>query len=245
MIGYFKKRLKQVIDIRVKSIKENQHRLQQTHFNYAQLSQLFQEDTFIPFSAWAISPSTILHVLNDISINKRKAVIEFGAGASTFYIAKLIKTLQLPIVFYSVEADENWANELNRQLDLMKLSAFVNVIHCPQTKVPSSISYKEQQTWYDTDVLMEVLKEIPEFDLVLVDGPVGASTPFARYSAIPFLKDKISTNFSVFLDDVNRPREAEIVNEWQKILDCKFTRKERYVTFTNAKSFDVTPFQLG
>lgn len=245
MIGYLKKRLKQAIDFRVHSIKEKQHRLQQAHFNYSQLSQLFQEDTFIPFSAWAISPSTILHVLNDISINKRKAVIEFGAGASTFYIAKLIKTMQLPTVFYSVEADKDWAEELKKQLELMGLSAFVKVIHCPQAKVPSNLGYKEQETWYDTEVLQDALSEAPEIDLVLVDGPVGASTPFARYSAIPFLKNKMAANFSVFLDDVNRSREAEIAMEWQKVLKCRMNKKERYAAFTNTNRFDVTPFQLG
>ena len=245
MIGYLKGRLKQVIDVRVQSIKEKQQRLQQTHFNYSQLSQLFQEDTFIPFSAWAISPSTILHVLNDISINKRKSVIEFGAGASTFYIAKLIKTMQLPTVFYSVEADGDWAKELNRQLELLELSAFVKVIHCPQAKVPANLSYKEQETWYDTEVLQDALSEAPGIDLILVDGPVGASTPFARYSAIPFLKEKMAVKYSIFLDDINRWREAEIAMEWQKILKCKMDKKERYVVFTNTDSFDVTPFQLG
>ena len=158
MIKKIKKKLKRFIDLRVKLLKNQQRLNEQTHFNYNQISRLFKEESFIPFSAWAISPSTILHVLNDLCINKRRVIIEFGAGASTFYIAKLIKTLRLETVFYSVESDAKWVEELNRQLEIYKLQDYVNIIYAPLTEINENYAYREQKTWYSTEVLDKVFK---------------------------------------------------------------------------------------
>ena len=80
------------------------------------------------------------------------------------------------------------------------------------------------------------------FDLVVVDGPYGKTTPFARYSALPFLKNKLADNFAVFLDDSSRIEEREIANEWLKLLQCKSVDKQRYTYFSSNTTFDVTPF---
>src|SRR5690606_13337464 len=135
MINRFKKRIKNFADSRIKLVKDQQRANQQVNFDFSQITQLFKEDTFIPLSAWAISPSTILHFLNDIIINKRKNIIEFGLGASTFYIAKLLKVLKLEAVFFSVESDEKWVKELRRQLQVYQLDHYVNIIHAPLVKV--------------------------------------------------------------------------------------------------------------
>ena len=218
--------------------------MQQTHFNYNQITQLFKESHFIPFSAWAISPSTILHVLNDIVINKRKGILEFGAGASTFYIAKCIKTLKLDTKFYSIESDKVWAEELNRQLAILDIDDFVKIIYAPIVEVPQQLGFRDQRTWYDIDIIESKIKD-EKFDVILVDGPVGAGTPYARYTAIPFLQEKLMPQYSIFLDDVNRHHEQEIVLEWKKMIKCSVTYRERYAVLSNSSNFEVHPFQLG
>jgi predicted O-methyltransferase YrrM len=244
-IKKIKKQIRRFVDVRVRLIKEQQHNDQQTHFNYSQLSQLFNEETFIPFSAWAISPSTILHVLNDITINKRKSIIEFGAGASTFYIAKLLKVLKIDAKFYSIESDENWVKELQRQLKIYGLEQHVKIVYTPLTDVQPEISFKTQKTWYDTKILEIAFKDIPDIDLVLVDGPFGGSTPYARYSALPFLLDKLTENASIYLDDVQRQHEHEIANTWKAIYGGHIHYIERYMVLNKVEQpFDVSPFQL-
>lgn len=243
MINYIKLRIKYIVNQIVEKIIVRQRSTQQANFDYHQISQLFKEESFIPFSAWAISPSTILHVLNDITINKRKNILEFGAGASTFYIAKLIETLKLEAKFYTVESNAEWAVELERQLELYHLEKIVTVIVAPIVKVPQDLSYKNQETWYDIEKIKNEVKNIA-FDLILVDGPFGGSTSYARYSAVPFLQNQISDDFSIFLDDINRNDEKEIVKEWQKNLNCNLSFCERHAVLTTSKGFDITPFQL-
>lgn len=244
MVERIKNKLKRLIDLRVKLIKDQQRLNEQTTFCYSQISQLFKEDSFIPFSAWAISPSTILHVLNDITMNNRRNIIEFGSGASTFYIAKLLKILEINATFFSVESDKKWASELERQLKIYKLEDYVKIIYAPLDVVKDEILFKDQKVWYDFKILENELIEIKEFDLVLVDGPFGGSTPYARYSTIPFLELKLANNYSIFLDDINRIHEMEIVAEWKNKLNCDVQYVDRYAVLSNSQDFDVTPFQL-
>lgn len=245
MIRKLRNKLKNFIDVRVRLLRDQQHQNQQVLFNYNQLNQLFGEDSFIPFSGWAISPSTVLHVLNDITINNRKSIIEFGSGSSTFYIAKLLKILKSEAVFYSIESDEKWANELKDQLQLYGISDYVKIIYIPLTKVSKEYSFKEQLTWYDTQILERELNKENHFDLVLVDGPFGGSTPYARYSAVPFLSKQISNQTSIFLDDVLRVEEKVILKEWEKLLGKQSKIQERYGFFKGSTTFDVSPFQLS
>lgn len=245
MIRKLKNQIKEFVDVRVRLLRDQQHQNQQVLFNHSQLMQLFSEDSFIPFSGWAISPSTILHVVNDITINNRKNIIEFGSGASTFYIAKLLKVLKSDAVFYSVESDEKWANELKRQLQLYDISNQVNIIYAPLTKVPDNYSLKDQETWYDTQILEKTFNGKEKFDLILVDGPFGGSTPYARYSAIPFLSKRTLNQASIFLDDIQRTDEALILKEWEQLLGREAKIQERYGFFNNHTAFDVKPFQLS
>ena len=245
MFDKLQKRIRQFVDIRVRLLKDQQRLNAQQQFNYNQLSQLFKEESFIPFSAWAISPSTILHVLNDILINKKKTIIEFGAGASTFYIAKLLKTLKMEAAFYSVESDGDWVEELQRQLAVYNLQDFVKIVHAPLSEINKEFAYKKQKAWYDIEILKKKLENVSEFDLVLVDGPVGASSAFARYSAVPYLKLKLAEKASIYLDDVNRKHEQEIIEKWNEVVGGQIKFIERYAVLNrNSAGFDVTPFKL-
>ncbi|MCP9198320.1 class I SAM-dependent methyltransferase [Gramella sp. GC03-9] len=245
MIKKLKSKIKRFVDLRVKLIKDQQRLNQQTILNYQQISQLFNQDSFVPFTAWAISPTTVLHVLNEIVVNNRKVVVEFGAGASTFYIAKVIKVLDLKTKFYAVESNEEWARELQRQLKLYGLENFVEIIVAPLSNVPENYAFKQQHSWYDTKILESRLKDVQEVDLILVDGPPGGSSPYARFSALPYLLNKLASEFVVFLDDVERAYEKEVAKQWHKKLKCNAKFYERYVVLSNREGFDVTPFQLG
>lgn len=244
MFKTIKTKLKSIVDLRVNSIIENQRLLQQTNFIYNHISQLFNDSHFIPYSVWTISPSLILHVLNEIVIKKRKAVIEFGGGASTFYITKLIKTNKLETKFYTVESNEDWGSELQTQLKALELDNIVKVIYAPLVNVPGQFSFQGQKSWYDTTVLNENIDKATFFDVILVDGPAGKNTRFSRYSAVPFLKDRINSEFSIFLDDTIRKDERIIAEEWQKMLNCKSIKTNRYTNLTNVTDLETLPFQF-
>ena len=245
MIKSLKNKIKGFVDQRVKEVKTHQTQTQQTALDYAQIARLFPESNFIPFTSWTISPSVILHILNDIVINKRSNIIELGSGASTLYIAKLIQTLKLDAKFYSVESSEEWLQKMREELKLHKLEDIVTLIHAPLTEASKNICLNDQKLWYDTEKITAALGENHGLDLVVVDGPFGGSTPFARYSAIPFLQSRLSKNIGVFLDDAQREQEQEIAVQWSKLLKLSPQHNKRYFYFASEASFVTSPYKLA
>jgi predicted O-methyltransferase YrrM len=244
MIGRIKRKIQDFTN-RLKRIEKKvdlNYQLIEDEIAHNQLLNLFDTKVFVPLTTWSVSPKEVLHVCNDIVINKRTSIIEFGSGFSTFCIAQLLKNNQLEANFVTIENNIEWAEELNKTLIKMSLDQYVKVIFTPLKNVKDNISKEEQKIWYDTDNLEESLGDISTFDLVIVDGPSGDSTPFARYSAIPFLKDKLSNNFSVFLDDTQRAEEIEIANDWHQILGGEKRGYNRYYYLTNNINYNISPY---
>jgi phospholipid N-methyltransferase len=245
MINKIKDRINIYLDNKFKRLFKKQKAISQIQFNETLLKQLFADTSFyLPLTEWSMSPSTIVHVLNDIMVNDRKCIVEFGAGASTFYIAKLLKTNNLNTVFFTVESDTDWADKIKKQLDLLGLASFVTIINASIQPIDKALALGEQKTWYDVDILNEYLKTIFDVDLVLVDGPFGKLSANARFSAIPYLKSKLSINYSIFLDDIHRKEEQNILEAWSDILNCSTERIERYAILSSETKFDSKPFQL-
>lgn len=245
MIKKLKGKIDVYVDGKFKKEFNKQREISQIQFNYSQLNQLFTGVSFfIPLSKWAISPSTITHVLNDIVVNDRRSIIEFGSGTSTLYIAKLLKTNKVEASFFSVESNAEWGAKIKRQLELLELTGYVTIINAPIKSVDKKLTLGAQTVWYDVDILNESLKMVPNFDLVLVDGPFGGLTPNARFSAVPYLKDKLARTYAVFLDDIDRKDEQFILKNWQDILQCSKENIERYAVLSSGTEFLSKPFQL-
>lgn len=207
-----------------------------------QLLKMFSQEMFFPLTKWSLSPKEILHVCNDIMINKRKMIVEFGGGFSTICIAQLIKIKNLDATLYCVEDNQSWVIELQKFISENNLSNNVKIIFAPLLNIPSEFAKENQQTWYDIKVLNRTLNEINSVDLILVDGPFGKSTPFARFSAVPYLKNKLAENYSIYIDDTYREEESKIVKHWEQLLNEKAIDFKRYSVIQTAESFDVTPF---
>jgi hypothetical protein len=200
----------------------------QVHFDLNLINQLFSSEEYIPFTRWAISPSTISHVLNDILFNSRRNIIEFGSGSSTFYIAKLIKRLNLNINFISIESDEGWKLKCEKLLNEYDLNNSVKIILAPVKKISNVYSINDNSLWYDTDILKKCLNYNEPFDLVLIDGPWGGLCPYSRFPAIPFLKSNLDDNSTIFLDDTYRSDENKIANLWSKDLNWNLKHVNKY-----------------
>ncbi|MFI1772228.1 glycosyltransferase [Thalassobellus citreus] len=207
-----------------------------------QLLKMFDNNVFVPLTGWSISPKEVLHICNDIVINKRKNIIEFGSGYSTVCIAQLLKNNNLDATFFSVESNPEWAEELNNILGNMNLDNYVKIVIAPLKNVDSGISKECQDQWYSTESLSIAKVDTFKYDLVVVDGPPGFLTPYSRYSAIPFLKNNISKTFAVFLDDANRSEEKEISNDWHLILGGHIKGYNRYCYLSDNLDFDTAPF---
>ena len=151
----------------------------------------------------------------------------------------------MDIKFYSVESSEEWLENIRKELVLYKLEGIVNFIHAPLAEIKNELGLNDQKLWYDMEKITSVIESNHHLDLIIVDGPYGGSTPYARYSAIPFLKSRLSKNHSVFLDDTRREHEDEIARQWSQILNLEPQRFHRYVYFTSNTTFGTSPFKLA
>ena len=66
-------------------------------------------------------------------------------------------------------------------------------------------------------------QDLEDVDLLLVDGPPGATGPLARFPALPLLNSSLSPEACVILDDIVRAAEQEILASWLRNYP-RFTR---------------------
>jgi hypothetical protein len=172
---------------------------------------------------------TLAVILNDIIINKRQSIIEFGAGISTLAIANLIKKNNLECSFISVEDNEEWFNYIKSFLMKNDLGQNVKLIYAPLAKSDLAL---ENNLWYSVQVLNENISSDFKFSLAIIDGPAAwkPEIRLSRYPAVPYLINFLSGEFSLYLDDVNRKGEKEIISLW----DEKYKIKPEQVNTTSA-----------
>lgn len=203
------------------------------------LLAMFDKNFFLPITSWSLSPSQVHHICNDIVINKRKSIVELGSGYSTICIAQLLKINKIEARFFSIENNEEWIADLTKILISLDLSNYFTFIHAPLNSIPKEFLYKNQERWYDTSIISNYFLEVKEIDLLLVDGPFGGNTPFARYTAYPFFKQKLAKDFAIFFDDTNRSIEKEILAVWQKEFNFYSVQKNDYTYLSNKQGFDI------
>ena len=241
MWNNYKKRLKAL----VKENRDNQKNselFQQDQIAITQLLKMFNDEFFVPITRWSLPPRELLHVCNDILLNKRKNIIEFGTGYSTIFICKFIQINKLKVDFISVDNDNMWQNTISDILNNLDLLYEVRLVLAPVEDVNERILHSNQTKWYDSQILDKQLHSVNKIDLVIVDGPHGSECQYSRYSAIPYLKNKLTDNFCIFLDNTNRIQEFEIAKNWKKDLNCNIKNYSTYCHLTLGSSIITAPY---
>ena len=142
--------------------------------------------------------------------------MEFGSGISTIIIAHYAKINDIPIQIYSVDHDENWIALLKQY----QIAEHVNFICAPLSKCDFS---KHGLPWYDGNIIDLAVGEM-KFDQVIVDGPIATRRPIrlSRYPVLPYVKNKLEANVSIFLDDADRRGEKQVMRYWFQEYGFKF-----------------------
>ena len=133
------------------------------------------------------------------NIPDKKTILECGSGRGTVELMK-------HYTVYSIEHDPHWLN----------LGA--NYIFAPLKKY-------EGYTWYDVDVL----KNLPEYDLLLIDGPTANT---GRYGIVKN-RDLFNWTVPIALDDTHRAEEQRMVKELSALYKKKiheFKSKDKRFT---------------
>ena len=175
------------------------------------LHRLFPDSTVLPFSPFSLNPNTILHIINDLQVNKRNSVIEFGSGISTLIMAKFIKSNGLTTQVLSVDHDVKWSTYIEEELIKHNCSEHVTLLVAPLCEINND-QYSGQ--WYNQTIIKKAIDQ-KTFDMLLVDGPSAREHKHVRYSALPVLFNALDENFIIFLDDIRRQGEREILEKWE------------------------------
>lgn len=175
---------------------------------YQMLQPLLKDFGYMPLTGSALRPSALVTVLNDIVINNRVNIVEFGCGISTFLLAKFAKMNGAKIHLFSVEEDKNWMGFVSDFLKKNNLQDAVTLIHAPIEEVEPNVK------WHN----LSFVDQLPMLDCVLVDGPKAIENKNIRSYALDAVKSKLASKYAIFLDDCHRKEELEILNKWSSEL---------------------------
>ena len=80
----------------------------------------------------------------------------------------------------------------------------------------------KMQMKYDLKLVREL--DNTHFDCVIIDGPAAWKKKWQmrRYGAGPFLQERLSSEYTIFLDDADRPGEQEVMRSWKAEFDWNF-----------------------
>jgi hypothetical protein len=185
------------------------------------LNPLLKDLDYLPYTSSSLRFSHIAMIINDIIINNRKSVIEFGCGISTILIAKIIKQKGLDCFIYSIEDNEVWYNQIYNLLEKENLLSVIKLIKAELSQ-DINISDKEHIKWYNEKIIKNAIPEKVRFDTVIIDGPPSYKYILARYNAIPFVFDRLSDNYIIFLDDADRIGEKKLLGIFEKKFGLNF-----------------------
>lgn len=121
---------------------------------------------------------------------EKSSILEFGCGVTS-------KLLLNWYTVYSIEHNQEWLNHSNAYYVPLKQYNDVDFISPDITGMPFG---KKQTAWYDPDKLNDVLKKIPSYDLIIIDGPNGYYGRGGFYKFIHLF----NTDVPMLFHDVNR-----------------------------------------
>jgi hypothetical protein len=160
-----------------------------------------------PLRGWAGSPDMLLQLAQWVLTNRPTVALECSSGASTVVAARCCQINGLGHVF-SLEHDAEYANKTRDLLAQQGLADWATVVHAPLE------TGADGACWYADAALPAAATGA---ELLVVDGPPAGGESQARYPALPRLRGRLASRFTVLLDDADRPGEREVVARWLKL----------------------------
>lgn len=165
-----------------------------------------------PAGGWA-APYTTIARLAQLILDDRvqtKTIVELGGGISTLWLGYAARTSGVGQI-YSIEHDLRYYEKIKSLINEHNLNKWITLVHSP---LSAYSNYQESEKWYSLSGEDWYKSGI---DMLIVDGPPGATSRKARYPAYPFFRPYLRDGALVLLDDVDRPVEWEIGLEWIRL----------------------------
>lgn len=160
---------------------------------------------------WALTGDSAAILVREALLRKPAAILELGSGVSTLLLGQVLRG-QGGGRLLSIDHDPTWAERTRRQVDFLGLGEHVTVLDAPLKPVEVD---GQLYDWYD--IASTPLEQLEPIDLLVVDGPPPARHQAlgARYPALPLLRNRLSPDALIFVDDASRPAETAMVDRWQ------------------------------
>lgn len=172
----------------------------------------YVQDLPLPFGGgWALTGDSAAILVREAVLRRPMAILELGSGVSTLLLGQVLKRRGAGRVL-SIDHDPQWAERTRQQVQLLGLQDFVSVIVAPLK--PKALG-GESYDWYE--IPDASLYDLGPIDLLLVDGPPQprTSAKAARFPALPLLRQRLSHDAIVFVDDARRHTERAMIERWQ------------------------------
>lgn len=161
------------------------------------------------FSKWTLDVDLLKTIIDDIYQRDKVNILELASGNSTIILSYFLKKLNLGKI-YSIEHDEIFFNKTKKLLEINNLNDVCELFFSSLEKIKIN---NEDFLWYELDFI----NNIENIDILIVDGPPAFIQKNSRFPALPLLKEKLSQNAVVYLDDGKREDENKIIQMWQKL----------------------------
>lgn len=160
---------------------------------------------------WSIDSFLGRYLIQNIIERRPKCIVELGSGSSTIIISRILQLLNDNTTTHiAIDHESKYLNITKSIAELNGVADRIHFVHCSLEK-----NNQTNMIWYGG--LDDVLKD-KSIDLLIIDGPPGNIQPYSRYPAIPELRNSLSSNITIILDDANRADEQEIAKRWAKDL---------------------------
>jgi predicted O-methyltransferase YrrM len=177
---------------------------------------------------WSADPILLATLYSEIRSSRPEYILDLGSGMTTLISAYALRDNGGGKVV-AWEHMEEYATSITKKLADRGLGDFSKVEHKPlELQVIDGQTYN----WFGGG-LNGIEKKI---DILIVDSPPGSTGRMARFPAIPKLLNHLSETAVVYLDDVHREEEKEILNRWLSLMR---TAKEELDEIHNDKRFAV------
>lgn len=202
-----------LVDNRLHTLKNRVERMRRDIGDIHGLVRLgpYTKDLPLPIGGgWALTGDSAALLAREVLVRNPQTILELGSGVSTLILGQILKRNGRGRLL-SVDHDHMWANQTRKHIEFLGLQDYVSVIVAPLKSLPIG---NQSYEWYD--IPESSLDELGPIDILLVDGPPQSSDnpQEARYPAHPFLRERLSRNAMVFVDDAKRTTESNMVKRW-------------------------------
>lgn len=203
------------------------------------ISGLIKGIDFVPHSNYSLSSVNLLHIINDILINKKSEIIELGPGYSSIIISKLIKYKKIRLNITCIESNYSWLSLVKEEIFNDGTSDSFTFIHAPLENYENDYNMKIK--WYDKRIVESVFTK--KYDIFIIDGPEGGfdEIKYSRYPSLFYIESCLNEFGSIYIDDAKREGEKFLISEIENKLGISFKTKNKYAYYNHPECFKSVP----